>query len=61
LMSSSPGGDRDMRFSDMASFCVWCVGEEKWTSGRSDPPKVGPSLAFLQAYKVRNKAQQHHD
>jgi hypothetical protein len=27
-------------------ICV-CVAEEKWTSGRSDPPKVGPSLAFL--------------
>ena len=23
------------------------LGKVKWTSGRSDPPKVGPSLAFL--------------
>ena len=40
------GGDRD-RDLDMASFCDECVGKEKWTSGRSDPPKVGPCLAFL--------------
>ena len=23
------------------------VNPKKWTSGRSDPPKVGPRLAFL--------------
>ena len=27
--------------------CLFVADGEKWTSGRSDLPQVGPSLAFL--------------
>jgi hypothetical protein len=37
-----------------SEFCVFgFVAEgEKWTSGRSDLPKVGPSLAFLRGLRA---------